>query len=72
MVGNNSKHKISSNKVSVVISYKVDTGSDGNIMPLHLYKKLFPQATKEQLTATKIKHPIKQVQQNNIYTTGHM
>ena len=48
--------KMSSNQVSVVISYKVDKGSDGNMKPLHLYKKLFPRATIEQLAATKIKN----------------
>ena len=26
---------------NVIIPYKVDTGSDGNIMPLHIYKKYF-------------------------------
>ena len=36
--------------------YKVDTGSDGNIISLHLYKKMFPRATKEQLAATKNKN----------------
>ena len=25
-----------------MVPYKVDTGSDGNIMPLYIYKKLFP------------------------------
>ena len=29
------------NQVGVVISYKVDTGSNGNIMPLYLYKNYF-------------------------------
>ena len=24
---------------NIIVSYKVDTGSDGNIMPLHIYKK---------------------------------
>ena len=33
--------KTSSNKVSITVPYKVDTGSDGNIMPLHLHKRLF-------------------------------
>ena len=47
--------KMSSHQVSIIIPYKVDTGSDGNIMPLHLYKKLLPRATKEQLVATKNK-----------------
>ena len=31
-------------------------GSDGNIMPLHLYQKLFPRETKDQLVATKNKN----------------
>ena len=31
-------------------------GSDGNIMPLDLYKKLFLRSTKEQLAATKNKN----------------
>ena len=55
MVGNNSKSKKLSSQVSIIIPYKVDTGSDGNIMPSHLYKKLCPWATKEQLEATKNK-----------------
>ena len=38
------------------MSYKVDTGSDGNIMPLHFYKMLFPRATIEQLAAAKNKN----------------
>ena len=41
MVGNNRTLKMPSNQVSVVISYKVDTGSDCNIVPLHLYKNYF-------------------------------
>ena len=38
-----------SNQVNIIIPYKVDIGSDGNIVPLHIYKKLFPRATKELL-----------------------
>ena len=53
MAANNSELKMSSNQVSIVISYKVDTGSDGNIMPLHLYTTLFPRARIEQLAVTK-------------------
>ena len=59
---------MSSNQVSVVISYKVGTGSKGNIMPLHLYIKLFPRANKEQFAATKNKN----IHQNYNNTTGHM
>ena len=48
--------KTSLNQVSIIVPYKVDTGSDENIMPLHLYKRLFPRATKEQLATTKNKN----------------
>ena len=44
--------KTSANKVRIVVPHKVDMGSDGKVMPLHVYKKLFPWATKEQLVAT--------------------
>ena len=37
----------------MIVPYKVDMGSNGNIVPLHLYKKLFPRATEEQLVAVK-------------------
>ena len=36
-----------------MIPYKADTGSDGNIMPLQIYKKTFPRKTSEQMVATK-------------------
>ena len=35
-----------------MVPYKVDTGSNENIMQQYIYKKLFPRATKEQLMAT--------------------
>ena len=47
--------KTSSNQVSILVPYKVDTGSDGNIMPLHLYKRLFPSATKNNWQQPKIR-----------------
>ena len=34
-----------------MVPYEVDTGSDGNIMPFHIYKKLFPSKTVDQLAA---------------------
>ena len=33
--------------------YHIDMGGDGNTMLLHIYKKLFPKITNEQLAATK-------------------
>ena len=38
---------------NVMVPYKVDMGSDGNIMLLHIHKKLFPKITNEQLAANK-------------------
>ena len=34
-----------------MIPYKIDTGRDGNIMPIHIFRTLFPKAPKEQLAA---------------------
>ena len=52
----NSKHsaataniKTLSNQVWIIVPYKVDTGSDWNIMPFNIFQILFPRATKEQL-----------------------
>ena len=44
--------KTSSNKVVITVPYKADTGSDGNIMPLYIYKKFFPKTTIQQLAVT--------------------
>ena len=49
------KLKMSAGINNIIAPYKVDTGSDGNIMPLHIYKLLFPRITSEQLAATKNK-----------------
>ena len=45
--------KASSNKAVITVPYKVDMGSDRNIMPFYIYKKVFPMAKMEQLAATK-------------------
>ena len=34
---------------TIEISYKIDTGSEGNIMPLFMFKTLFRNTTEEQL-----------------------
>ena len=61
-----------SNQVSIIVPDKVDTGSDGNIIPLHLYKRLFPRA-KEQLAATINKHTqIKTYNRTKKNTIWHM
>ena len=42
----------------ITIPYKIDTGSDGNIMPWYIFKKLFPRFTEAELAKT-IKNHIK-------------
>ena len=34
---------------TIEIPYKIDTGSEGNIMPLFIFKKLLKNTTEEQL-----------------------
>ena len=34
-----------------VVSYKIDSGSEGNIMPFHIFKRFYPRSTKK-LSAT--------------------
>ena len=36
-----------------MVPYKVDMASDENIMPLYIYKNLFPRATIQQLAVTR-------------------
>ena len=43
---------------NVIIPYKIDTGSDGNIMPWYIFKKWFARVTEAELTKT-IKNHIK-------------
>ena len=45
--------KMAAGHNKIVVAYKMDTGSNGNIMPFHVYKKLFPNKTKEQLAETR-------------------
>ena len=37
---------------NMVIPYKIDRGSDGNIMPWYIFKKLSPRVTKYQFAKT--------------------
>ena len=55
MVSNNSKSKNIIHQVSITVPCEVDTGSDGSIMPLQIYKRLFSREAKEQLAASKIR-----------------
>ena len=40
--------KTSSNKAAIMMTYTVDTGSDGSIIPYHIFTKLFPSVTMDQ------------------------
>ena len=47
---------MSAGQSNVMVPYEINTGSDGNIIPLHVYKNIFPKTTTEQLAATKTKN----------------
>ena len=49
------KSKTSASQNSVIVLYKIDTDSNGNIKPEHIFKKVFLEVMKEQLVTTKNK-----------------
>ena len=51
---------------NMIIPYKIDTGSDGNIIPWYIFKKLFPRVSESQLTKT-IKDHIKLKKYNKTF-----
>ena len=53
---------------NIMVPYKVDTGSDGNIMPLHICKNCFLKITNEQLAATKNKNILLKTYNKTIIT----
>ena len=55
-------------KTTVEIPHKIDTGSDGNIMPLYIFKKLFKNMSEEQLKGS-IKGNIKYKTYNGTHIT---
>ena len=55
-------------KNTVEILYKIDIGSEGNIMPLYIFKKLFKDMMEEQLEKS-IKNNIKLRTYNGMYIT---
>ena len=40
-------------ETTLEVSYKIDTGSEGNLMPLYIFKKLFKNMSKEQLKGSR-------------------
>ena len=55
-------------KTTVDIPYKINTGSEGNIMPLYIFKKLFKNMAEEQLKRS-IKGNIKLKTNNRTHIT---
>ena len=53
---------------NMIILYKIDTGSDGNIMPWYIFKKLFQRVTESQLMRT-VKIHIKMKMYNKTFIT---
>ena len=45
--------KTSPNKADIMVPYKVDMGSDWNIMPFNIFTKLFPSSAIDQLRSNK-------------------
>ena len=42
------KLEMQADKTALEIPYKIDTGSEGNIMPLYIFQKLFASISKDQ------------------------
>ena len=53
------KLKTSVDNNNMIIPYKIDTGSDGNIMLWHIFKKLSPRVTNSQLAETIKRYKLK-------------
>ena len=65
--------KMQAGKTATEIPYKIDTGSEGNIMPLYIFKKLFKNMLEDQLKGSiKSNIKLKNVQWNTYNTTRYM
>ena len=64
--------KMSAGQNKIMVPYKVDTGSDGNIMPLNIFKKMFPKITNEQFVATKNKNILLKAYNKTAITQVHV
>ena len=52
----------------IIVTYKIDTGSKGNIMPWQIFKRLFKNVTKAKLKKT-VKRHIKLKHTKNSHNT---
>ena len=55
-------------KTTIEIPYKIDTSSEGNLMPLYIFKKLFRNVLEEQLKGS-IKSSVKLRTYNRTHIT---
>ena len=55
-------------KTALEIPYKIDTGSEGNLMPLYIFQKLFKNMNEEQLKRL-VKGNIKLKAYNSMHIT---
>ena len=55
-------------KTTIEVSYKIDTGSEGNLMSLYIFQKLFKNMLEEQLKGS-IKGNIKLKTYNRTHIT---
>ena len=58
------KLEMQAGRNTIEIPYKIDTGSEGNIMPLFMFKKLFMNTTEEQLQKSIKPYQAKNIQEN--------
>ena len=66
MITNNSTLRKVGWQTTVETPYKIDMGSEDNIMPIYIFKKLFKDMTEEQLKRS-IKGSIKLKTYNGTY-----
>ena len=62
------KLKTSAGQNNIIVPYNIDTDSDGNIIPEHMFKKMFPNVTNEQLATAKNKHMLLQTHNKTTIT----
>ena len=55
-------------KPALEVPYKIDTSSEGNLMPLYIFKKLFKNVSEEQLQGS-VKGKIKLKTYNGTHIT---
>ena len=52
----------------IIVPYKLDMGSEGNIMPWHIFKRLFKNITEAELKKTVKGHTILKMYNNTVIT----